>query len=157
MKTKLKSVPKKTKKVTKVVEKKVVAAKPNYVYAVGRRKTATARVRLYSGKGETLVNEKSVAEYFPGETARVLFNQPFQVTKTEGRYYATIKVEGSGKSGQVAAAVHGLARALDKDNHDLYHPALKASDLLTRDSRERERRKPGLGGKARRQKQSPKR
>ena len=131
--------------------------KQSYIYAVGRRKTARARVRLFRGKGKTLVNDQPIGEYFSGEIAKVAYERPFAVTETLGKYYATFKVVGSGKNSQLGAVVHGLARALDKENKELYHPSLKKHSLLTRDSRKRERRKPGLGGKARAKKQSPKR
>ena len=131
--------------------------KPEIIYAVGRRKESIARIRLYKGKGETLVNNLPIGEYFPGEVFQVVYSQPFKLTDTLGKYYATIKVSGGGKSGQLQAAVHGLSRALallDKEN---FRPVLKKAKLLTRDSRTRERRKVGMGGKARRKKQSPKR
>jgi small subunit ribosomal protein S9 len=131
--------------------------KQSFIFAIGRRKTATAKVRLCSGRGEILVNGKPIGEYFPGEVAKITYLKPFEATDTLGKYYATIKVEGSGKTGQLEAVVHGLARALDKGNKKLYHSALKKYKLLTRDSRAKERRKPGLAGKARARKQSPKR
>ncbi|HUS60384.1 MAG TPA: 30S ribosomal protein S9 [Nevskiaceae bacterium] len=127
------------------------------VYAVGRRKTASARVRLFRGKGKTLVNNQPIEEYFPSDVAKAKYQKPFQVTDSLSKFYATIKVVGSGRQGQLDAVVHGVARALDKENKELYHAALKKHKLLTRDPRARERRKPGLGGKARRKKQSPKR
>lgn len=133
------------------------AKKKTYVFAVGRRKTATARVRLYPGKGETLVNGLPIEQYFPGEIAKKAYRRPFEVATTLNKYYATVKVEGSGKNGQLGAVVHGLARALDKENRELYHSALKKYKLLTRDPRMRERRKPGQMGRARKKKQSPKR
>lgn len=141
--------------VTKSAKKKT--KKRKFAYAVGRRKTASARVRLFRGRKPTMVNDLPIEKYFPGETARITFNQPFVLTKTTKKYYATIKTRGSGKKSQLAAVVHGLARALDKENQELYHASLKTAGLLTRDPRARERRKPGLGGKARRKKQSPKR
>lgn len=131
--------------------------KNKYIFAVGRRKTATARIRLFRGKGKILVNNKPIAEYFPGEVAKVEYLKPFMVTDRVGKYFATIKVEGSGKNGQLGAVVHGLARALDKENPQLYHSVLKKAGLLTRDPRAKERRKPGQMGKARKKKQSPKR
>ena len=131
--------------------------KPKYTPAVGRRKTASARVRLFLGKGKTLVNDQRIEKYFPGEVAKVTYERPFVATETLGRYHATIKVVGSGKQSQLEAIVHGLARALDKENRELYHGNLKGQKLLTRDGRARERRKPGLGGRARHKKQSPKR
>ncbi len=131
--------------------------KKTYVYAVGRRKEAVARVRLFRGKENILVNDQPIEKYFPGEVAKIIYFKPFQATQTAGKYSATIKVEGSGKKGQLGAVVHGLARALDKENPDLYHQALKKNKLLTRDSRMKERRKAGLAQKARAKKQSPKR
>jgi small subunit ribosomal protein S9 len=136
----------------------------SYIFAVGRRKTAVARVRLFKGKavpagkqGDILVNDKPISKYFPSEVAKTEYLKPFVITDTLGKYYATIKVEGSGKNGQLEAVVHGLARALDKENPQLYHSSLKKAGLLTRDSRAKERRKPGQMGKARKKKQSPKR
>ena len=129
----------------------------NYVFAVGRRKTAIARVRLFSGKGQMIVNDKPIEQYFPGEVAKVIWLKPFTLTDTVGKYYATIKVEGGGKSAQLGAVVHGLARALDRENKELYHFSLKKAGLFTRDPRTKERRKPGQMGKARKKKQSPKR
>lgn len=134
-----------------------MAKKKKYIYAVGRRKTASAQVRLFKGKGKILVNDKPIEEYFPGEVAKVYYLRPFQVTNTMGKYHATIKVRGSGKNGQLDAVVHAIARALDKENKELYHPLLKKHKLLTRDARMRERRKPGQMGRARKKKQSPKR
>ncbi len=128
-----------------------------YIYAIGRRKEAAARVRLFKGKGEISVNGKPIEKYFLGEIAKVIYTQPFKVTDTLGKYFATIKVTGSGKSGQLQAVAHGLARALNKENTQLYHSALKGHKLLTRDPRARERRKVGQMGRARKKKQSPKR
>lgn len=131
--------------------------KKAYVYATGRRKTATARVRLFKGKGGLVVNEQPIDKYFSSEIDKIIYSKPFQVTETEGKYYATVKVSGSGKNGQLGAVVHGLARALDKENSELYHSPLKKAGLLTRDPRMKERRKPGLAQSARAKKQSPKR
>jgi len=142
---------------TKKTSRKTTRSRKKYLYAVGRRKTATAQVRLFRGKGEIMVNDQPIEEYFPGEIAKVFYLQPFQVTETLGKYHATIKVEGSGKKAQLEAVVHAIARALDKENSQLYHSALKKHKLLTRDSRARERRKPGQMGRARKKKQSPKR
>jgi len=128
-----------------------------YIFAVGRRKTAVARVRLFSGKGQMTVNDVPIEQYFPGEVAKAVWLKPFTVTDTVGKYYATVKVEGGGRSAQLGAVVHGLARALDKENKELYHSSLKKAGLLTRDPRVKERRKPGQMGKARKKKQSPKR
>ena len=127
-----------------------------YTLAIGRRKEATARVRLFSTKGETLVNGLPIGGYFGGAVAKAVYEQPFELTEAGGSYHATIKVEGSGKVGQLGAVRHGLARALAKDNPN-FRAVLKKAGLLTRDPRGRERRKVGTGGKARRAKQSPKR
>lgn len=142
----------------------------DYIFAVGRRKAAVARVRLYpkvkSGTtwgehtvkaGELFVNGKPIGEFFGGEIAKTLYTQPFRVTNTLGKYAATIKVKGGGTRGQLEAAVVGLARALSAYNKEEFRSLLKKKGLLTRDSRVRERRKIGTGGKARRKKQSPKR
>lgn len=128
----------------------------NYTYAVGRRKEASARVRLFVGKAEHSVNEKPLKDYFPGDVNAYFFNLPFKVVDAVNKYYVTVRVLGGGPKGQLEAAQHGIARALSKLNVE-YRAALKKAGLLTRDSRTRERRKIGTGGKARRQKQSPKR
>lgn len=131
--------------------------KKSYTYAIGRRKKATARVRLFKGKGDLLVNDQSIEKYFPGKVNKIVYSKPFQVTDSTGKYYASVKVEGSGKNGQLGAVVHGFARALDKENSELFHQPLKKAGLLTRDPRMKERRKPGLAQSARAKKQSPKR
>lgn len=124
--------------------------------AHGRRKEAAARVRLFKGQGETLVNNQPIEKYFPGEVYRARYTKPFIITKTEGKYYATIKVEGSGKSSQVDAVIHGLARVLVIADPQT-KPIIKKAGLLTRDPRAKERRKAGRAQKARKGKQSPKR
>ncbi len=131
--------------------------KKNYWYAVGRRKEATAVVRLFKGKGETVVNEKPIGEYFSGPVAETYYQLPFKITDNLDKFWAKINVFGGGKKGQLEAVVLALSRALEKFNLPIYRPILKKAGLLTVDSRARERRKPGLGGKARRKKQSPKR
>ncbi|HUW21363.1 MAG TPA: 30S ribosomal protein S9 [Candidatus Bathyarchaeia archaeon] len=133
------------------------SVKKSFIYAVGRRKTASARVRLYLGKGEMLVNGKLISQYFPGKTNEVFYTKPLRICNVLGKYYATVKVVGSGKNAQLEAVVHGLARALDKLDKEQFHSFLKKHKLLTRDSRMRERRKAGQAGRARHKKQSPKR
>lgn len=145
------------KKETIKTKKTKKGRKKSFTYALGRRKTATARVRLFKGKGDLLVNEQPINKYFPGEVNRIIYLKPFRVTETEGKYYATIKVGGSGKNGQLGAVSHGLARALDKESPEVYHTLLKKAGLLSRDPRMKERRKPGLAQSARAKKQSPKR
>lgn len=122
-----------------------------YTFAVGRRKSASARVRLYKGTGENTINGRKIMEKLT-ELAK-----PFKLTDTEGKYFFTAKVTGGGKEGQIEAVVHGISRALIKLNSDKFRVILKKANLLTRDSRVRLRRMVGTGGKARRKKQSPKR
>ena len=131
-------------------------SKAKYIPAVGRRKTATVRIRLYQKKGSFIVNDLPIEEYFPGEVNKVLYMEPFKVTNTVDKYSATIKVNGSGKMGQLGAVIHGIARALEKANKD-FRPILKKKGFLTRDSRKKERRKAGYAHKARAKKISPKR
>ncbi len=128
-----------------------------YIFAIGRRKEAVARVRLFAGKGETLVNGKPIAKYFSTEIQKSYYEKPFRLTKTESKYFATIKVDGSGKKGQLDAVVHGLSAALNLANKEEYRPILKSANLLTRDARVKERHKYGRAQKARKGKQSPKR
>ena len=131
--------------------------KPTYVQSVGRRKEAVARVRVMAGEGPVIVNGKPIGEYFKGVVFQKKYEAPFVVTKTFGKYKATVKVVGGGVVSQLGAVVHGLARAIEKTDKETFRVSLKAAGLLTRDSRSRERRKMGLGGKARAKKQSPKR
>jgi len=129
----------------------------SYIPAVGRRKRAIARVRLFKQKGDIIVNGQPISQYFPGSVNQKLYLEPFRVCNCQDKYHATIKVEGSGISGQLGAVIHGLARALAKLNPEKFKPTLRHRGFLTRDPRKKERRKVGTGGKARRQKQSPKR
>ncbi|MBU2036044.1 30S ribosomal protein S9 [Patescibacteria group bacterium] len=134
-----------------------MAKKINYTYAVGRRRSASARIRLFHGKGKNIVNEMPLEKYFPGAVNKSKWSKPFGVTETSDKYYFSAKVVGGGKQGQLDAVVHGLSKALAKVKPDKFRIPLKKVGLLTRDSRIRERRKIGMGGKARRKKQSPKR
>lgn len=131
--------------------------KKDYTYAVGRRKSASSRVRLYRGKKESLVNNELIGKYFPGDVFASYWQKPFDLTGTTGKYYVTVRVLGGGKKGQLEATVLGISRAMVLANSEKYRAVLKKAGLLTRDSRIRERRKVGTGGKARRKKQSPKR
>lgn len=142
-----------------------------YYEAVGRRKAAVARVRLYiAGKdktatvngtklkqGDILVNKQPIDRMFPSLQEKAQYLAPFKMTQTEERFVTTILVAGGGKNGQLDAIIHGLARALEKTNKEELRPILKKAGLMKRDPRARERRKVGTGGKARRVKQSPKR
>jgi small subunit ribosomal protein S9 len=150
----------KTEKLSKVKKAPAAkeAAKTSFYQAVGRRKEATARVRLYlGGKGEIIVNGLPVEKYFSGEIARIIYLKPLKLTDNLDRFRISVKVEGSGKSGQMIAMVHAISRALLKIDKDKYRPILKKAGFLTRDSRIKERRKAGFAGKARAKKQSPKR
>jgi small subunit ribosomal protein S9 len=138
------------------MKKAKAKSKKEFVYAVGRRKRSIARVRLYSGKGQTMVNELPIGEYFRNIPS-VIFFKPFDLTDTTGKYYATVRVVGGGKAGQLGAIIHGLSRALIKENSEKFRAVLKSAGFLTRDPREKERRKPGLAQGARARKQSPKR
>ena len=130
--------------------------KITYTYAIGRDREASARIRIHKGKGENMVNDKPADSYFSGQVNKVLFARPFMLTKTEGKYYVTAKVGGGGKKSQLDAVILGISRALTKAKAEFRAP-LKQAGLLTRDGRVKERRKVGMGGKARRKKQSPKR
>lgn len=134
-----------------------MAKKQSFIYATGRRKTASARVRLFKGKGENLVNDIAAEKYFPGAVAKALLDKPFILTETLGKYYFTARIVGSGKNGQLDALVHGVSRTFSLADKEKFRTPLKRAGLLTRDARERERRMVGTGGKARRAKQSPKR
>lgn len=161
---------KKTQKVQKVVKKSrpvkadrghvsatVAMPKGDFIATIGRRKTATARVRLYTKPGDYVVNGQPMAEYFSAVIhPEVRFLEPFRVTNTLGNFAVSVKVEGSGVAAQLDAAVLGIARALVEVDSS-YKKPLRDAGLLTRDPRMKETRKPNTGGKARRKRQSPKR
>lgn len=127
-----------------------------YYQGIGRRKEAIARVRVIEGNGQMTVNGKLISEVFCGPVFQKAYQKPFELTKTLGKYTATVKVSGGGLNAQVDAIVLGIARALDKASNE-YHTMLRSHGLLTRDARARERRKYGLAHAARAKKQSPKR
>ena len=115
-----------------------------YYEGIGRRKEATARVRVFpGGAGKITVNDKDVTEYMPREGDLELMLQPLIVAGAEQGYDVSIHVNGGGISGQRDAMKLGLARALLKIDADL-RPALREHHLLTRDARVKERKKPGL-------------
>ncbi len=109
----------------------------------GRRKDATARVRLVPGSGKITMNGKAIEDYIPFANLRAIVNQPFNVTKADGQYDVLANVNGGGFSGQAGAVRHGIARVLLAVAPD-FRDALKKAGLLTRDPRMKERRKPGL-------------
>lgn len=123
---------------------------------VGRKKEAVARVRLTKGNGQMTVNGKPVLDYFAGVVSQKLLTRPFELTGTTGKYAVSVKVAGGGRSSQMGAVIHGLSRALSKENGE-FRSILKKAGFLTRDARVKERRKYGHAGKARAKKQSPKR
>ncbi|GBG55961.1 30S ribosomal protein S9 [Sporomusaceae bacterium FL31] len=112
-------------------------------YGTGRRKTSVARVRLVPGEGNIIVNNRPLNDYFGLKTLELIVKQPLNLTDTLGKYDVLAKVEGGGPSGQAGAIRHGIARALLKVDLE-YRPALKKAGFLTRDPREKERRKYGL-------------
>ncbi len=112
------------------------------LHGLGRRKTAVARVLLRPGKGEWRVNGRSLEEYFPRPTLRQAVMQPLAVTELQGRYDVRVRVAGGGLRGQAEAVRLGLARALVRMDEDL-RGRLRQHELLTRDPRQVERKKPG--------------
>jgi small subunit ribosomal protein S9 len=111
--------------------------------AVGRRKTAIARVRLQAGEGRVLINDKSPMQYLGQRRLEQVVLQPLRLTDTLRRYDISVKVEGGGVSGQAGAIAHGISRALIDADEEL-RPTLKKAGLLTRDARMKERKKYGL-------------
>jgi small subunit ribosomal protein S9 len=124
-------------------------------YGTGRRKESVAKVRLYPGDGEILVNGKSFEEYFPRPTMRVDILRPLEVTGTAKRYRIVAAIQGGGVSGQAGALRHGIARAL-LDCDETLRSELKKAGFLRRDPRMKERKKYGLK-KARKRPQFSKR
>ena len=118
------------------------SAKP-YFYGTGRRKKSVARVRLVPGTGVITINKRDIDDYFGLETLKLIVNQPFGVTGTEGKFDIITTVTGGGISGQAGAIRHGVARALLQAD-EAYRPALKSAGFLTRDPRMKERKKYGL-------------
>lgn len=135
----------------------VALPKGEYVEAIGRRKVASARVRVYKQPGDFIVNGLAAGQYFANiANAHELYLQPFAITDTRNQYAVSVTVSGSGINAQLEAVRHGVSRAL-LELSESHRPALKQAGLLTRDDRMKETRKIGMGGKARRSRQSPKR
>ena len=111
--------------------------------AVGRRKSAVARVRLVAGDGKIVINGRDIDNYFGYETLKMTVRQPLALTSLEGRYDVLVNVCGGGLSGQAGAIRHGISRALIKAAPEL-RPAVKTAGFLTRDPRMKERKKYGL-------------
>ncbi len=142
--------------------------KKDFIFAVGKRRESRARIRLYEDikkypageekiqKGDIFVNNKKIGEYFSDKVSKAVFNEPFRITNNQEKYVISIIASGGGRVGQLGAVVHGISRVLSKMDPK-NRAILKKAGMLTRDARTRERRKVGMGGKARRRKQSPKR
>ena len=141
----------------------------DFMFAVGRRRAAVARVRVYQKvsdglkfgeyavkKGDLVVNGRHISAYFGGVVAKSVYEEPLKLTNSLNKYTITARVEGGGMQSQLGAWVLGVSRALSAMD-EASKPLLRKKELLTRDPRTRERRKVGMGGKARRQRQSPKR
>jgi small subunit ribosomal protein S9 len=131
-------------------------AKDSYFYALGRRKSATARVRVMSGKGNVTVNDKPAAEYFAdSKTLLKKLDEPFTLLENKSKFDVTVRVTGGGHNGQIEAIRLGIAKALTEIDENV-KGTLKKASLLSRDPREKERKKFGLKG-ARKQRQFTKR
>jgi small subunit ribosomal protein S9 len=130
-------------------------AQANIHLGTGRRKTSTARVYLKPGKGEIIINSRTLDEYFGRETARMIVRQPFVAVDMENKFDVVVNVDGGGPSGQAGAIRHGITRALMAYDESL-RPALRKAGYVTRDARAVERKKYGLH-KARKRPQYSKR
>ena len=117
--------------------------KQSYFYGTGRRKEAIARVRVMAGNGAIIINGTPYEERFPSLEHQRIISQPLVVTESNNKYNVVAKVEGGGVTGQSGAIAHGISRALVKADERL-KPLLRQNGLLTRDSRTKERMKPGL-------------
>ncbi len=117
--------------------------KQSYFHGTGRRKTATAQVKLSVGNGAIIIDGKPLEQRFPTLEHQRVIVQPFMVTESTGKYNAVIKVAGGGVTGQSDAIAHGISRALVQAD-ERFKPVLRQNGLLTRDARAKERKKPGL-------------
>ena len=114
-------------------------------YGTGRRKTSTARVYLRPGSGAIKINRREFDEYFPNETLRMIIRQPLRLTDSANKFDILVNVAGGGTAGQAGAVRHGITRALMEFNAD-FRPVLKKAGLVTRDPRQKERKKYGQKG-----------
>jgi len=114
-----------------------------YTYAIGKRKTASAQIRLFQGKWKDMINGKEVKAYINRTDLFDVVYTPLKITKQKDNFYFEVKVSGSGESAQAEAIRHGISRALSTFDLSL-RPVLKEAGLLTRDARKVERKKPGL-------------
>jgi small subunit ribosomal protein S9 len=122
-----------------------MSAQPNEIWATGRRKAASARVRMRPGTGRVRVNGKAIEEYFPSESVRGFIYQPLNVTDNASHVDIHANIAGGGPIGQAGALRHGITRALIKKDAS-YRPVLKDCGMLTRDARVKERKKSGQPG-----------
>ncbi len=120
-----------------------MAENSKYYYGLGRRKESVATARLYQGGGEIVVGEKTADEYFNNKSLTLLLQQPIALAGREKKLRVTLSVKGGGKRGQAEAARLAISRALEEMDENL-RPTLKKAGYLTRDPREKERKKPGL-------------
>ncbi len=120
------------------------------INALGRRKSAVARVYVSTGKGNITINGRTIDEYFKEDTLRYIVRQPLDVTDTLASFDIKANLDGGGIKGQAEALRLAIARALCKVDTEAYRPVLKSNGFLTRDAREVERKKPGQPGARRR-------
>jgi small subunit ribosomal protein S9 len=133
-----------------------MAEEKRYYQGTGRRKTAVARVRLFPGSGDIIVNGRTVTEFFGGrQLLHSIIRSPLELTGMADAFNVLIKVRGGGDSGQAQAVRHGISRAL-VDADETLRPALRQAGFMTRDPRAKERKTPGFR-RARKQKQFTKR
>jgi len=116
------------------------------INALGRRKSAVARIYVNSGKGAITINERPLETYFKEETLRYIVQQPLELTDTLVQFDIKVNLDGGGVKGQAEALRLAIARALCKVNSETYRPVLKSNGLLTRDARKVERKKAGQPG-----------
>lgn len=119
-------------------------------HAVGRRKSAVARVYITPGAGKFVINGRVLDAYFPQQALQYIVNQPFETAGVAGQFDVKVTLAGGGTTGQAEAVRLGIARALCEVDREAYRPALKAAGFLTRDARVVERKKPGRPGARRR-------
>lgn len=120
------------------------------INALGRRKSAVARVYVKTGKGNITINDRPLENYFVDETLQYIVKQALELTNTLSQFDIKVNLDGGGIKGQAEALRLGIARALCKIDVEAYRPTLKSNGLLTRDPREVERKKPGQPGARRR-------
>lgn len=118
---------------------------PKYIHTVGKRKTAIARVWIKPGKGDIIINRRSLDEYYLRATSKMVVLQPLELTGTVGKYDIRVNVMGGGLAGQAGAIRHAISRALASEDLEM-RKTLKRAGLITRDSRRKERKLPGQPG-----------